>query len=84
MPLFVFLLDRLIWAPSILLIISSVMSWFQPDPRQPFVRIINAIVEPLLLPVRTILPPAAGMDFSPMVVMIILWVLRGMLARGLQ
>jgi YggT family protein len=84
MPLFVFLLDRLIWALSILLIISSVMSWFQPDPRQPFVRIINAIVEPLLLPVRAILPPAAGMDFSPMVVMIILWVLRGMLARGLQ
>jgi len=84
MPLFVFLLDRLIWALSILLIISSVMSWFQPDPRNAFVRIVNAIVDPLLLPVRAILPPTAGMDFSPMVVMIILWVLRGMLSRGLQ
>jgi YggT family protein len=84
MPLFVFLLDRLIWALSILLIISSVMSWFHPDPRNPFVRIVNAIVDPLLLPVRAILPPAAGMDFSPMVVMIILWILRGMLSRGLQ
>jgi YggT family protein len=84
MPLFVFLLDRLIWALSILLIVSSVMSWFRPDPRNPFVRIVNAIVDPLLLPVRAILPPTGGMDFSPMVVMIILWILRTMLSRGLQ
>jgi len=82
MPLFVFLLDRLIWALSLLLIISAVMSWFQPDPRNPFVRLIHAIVDPLLLPVRAILPPAAGMDFSPMVVMIILWILRNLISRS--
>ena len=82
MPLFVFLVDRLIWALSLLLIISSVMSWFQPDPRNPFVRIIHIIVDPLLLPVRALLPPMGGMDFSPMIVMVILWILRGMLARA--
>ena len=81
MPTFVFLLDRLIGALTILLIISSLLSWFRPDPRNPFVRILHAIVDPLLLPVRAVLPPAGGMDFSPMVVIIILWLLRGMLAR---
>ena len=82
MPMFVFVVDRLIWALSVLLIISSVMSWFQPDPRNPLVRLIHAIVDPVLLPVRAILPPAGGMDFSPMIVLVILWILRGMLARA--
>jgi len=82
MPLFFYLVDRLLGALSLLLIISAVMSWFRPDPRNPFVRLVHAIVDPLLLPVRAILPPAGGMDFSPMVVMIILWILRGMLARA--
>ncbi len=82
MPLFVFIVDRVIWALSVLLIVSSILSWFQPDPRNPLVRLLHAVVDPLLLPVRAVLPPMGGMDFSPMVVMIILWILRGMLARA--
>ncbi len=82
MPLFVYVVDRVIWALSVLLIVSSILSWFQPDPRNPLVRLLHAIVDPLLLPVRAVLPPMGGMDFSPMVVMIILWILRGMLARA--
>ncbi|MFN8009819.1 MAG: YggT family protein [Holophagaceae bacterium] len=82
MPLFVFVVDRVIWALSVLLIVSSILSWFQPDPRNPLVRLLHAVVDPLLLPVRAVLPPTGGMDFSPMVVMIILWILRGMLARA--
>lgn len=82
MPLFVLIVDRVIWALSVLLIVSSLLSWFQPDPRNPLVKLLHAIVDPLLLPVRAILPPLGGMDFSPLVVMIILWILRGMLARA--
>lgn len=82
MPLFVFIVDRVIWALSVLLIVSSILSWFQPDPRNPLVKLLHAVVDPLLLPVRAVLPPTGGMDFSPMVVMIILWILRGMLARA--
>jgi YggT family protein len=79
MPLFVLIV---IWALSVLLIVSSLLSWFQPDPRNPLVKLLHAIVDPLLLPVRAVLPPLGGMDFSPLVVMIILWILRGMLARA--
>ena len=82
MPLFIFVVDRVIWALSVLLIVSCILSWFQPDPRHPLVRLLHAVVDPLLLPVRAVLPPMGGMDFSPMVVMIILWILRGMLARA--
>jgi YggT family protein len=82
MPLFVLIVDRVIWALSVLLIVSSLLSWFQPDPRNPLVKLLHAIVDPLLLPVRAVLPPLGGMDFSPLVVMIILWILRGMLARA--
>lgn len=82
MPLFVLIVDRVIWALSVLLIVSSILSWFQPDPRNPLVKLLHAVVDPLLLPVRAVLPPTGGMDFSPMVVMIILWILRGMLARA--
>ena len=82
MPLFVLIVDRVIWALSVLLIVSSLLSWFHPDPRNPLVKLLHAVVDPLLLPVRAVLPPMGGMDFSPTVVMIILWILRGMLARA--
>jgi YggT family protein len=63
-----------------ILLARVLMSWFPNiDPSNPLVRMIYEITEPVLAPVRTLLRdlmPQAGMvDFSPIVVFLILMVL---------
>lgn len=76
-----FIVDHIINALIILIVISSILSWFHPDPRNPLVRLVNAIVEPLLHPLRAILPTMGPLDLSPMAAMAILWLLQNLL-RG--
>ena len=57
----------------ILLIVRSLFSWLPPRHRHnEFYRFLFAITEPVLAPARRILPPTGGMDFSPIVVIVIL------------
>ncbi len=43
---------------------------------------ISAILEPLLAPIRRILPPAGGLDFSPLVLLVGLQVLMIVLSNN--
>jgi YggT family protein len=65
--LFGLLLDVLFWA----VIIQAVLSWFNPDFRQPAVRLLYQLTEPVLRPARRLLPPVAGLDLSPLIVLIV-------------
>jgi YggT family protein len=51
----------------IVLLARVLLSWVQVDPRNPIVNLINQLTEPLLAPIRNLLPQGGGMDFSPMV-----------------
>ena len=84
MPFVVMLADWAIEILILLILVTSLLSWFQPDPRNPAVRLLHAIVDPLLHPIRAILPSAMGMDFSPMVSMVILWLLQNLLRGSLS
>jgi len=84
MPLVVTLADWGIEVLILMILVTSLLSWFQPDPRNPLVRLLHTIVDPLLHPIRAILPSTAGMDFSPMVAMVILWMLQNLLHRSLS
>ena len=52
------------------------ISWVDPSGNWRISRVLIDMSEPLLGPVRRILPSTAGIDFSPIVVMILLQVLR--------
>lgn len=43
-------------------------------------RVINQVTEPVLAPIRRMLPSLGGLDLSPMLVIIILWLIREVLA----
>jgi len=62
-----------------LIVVASLMSWFRPDPRNPLVRLLHGIVDPVLHPMRAILPPVGGFDFSPVMAILILSFLRSLL-----
>lgn len=65
-------LDYLFW----LLLVGVILSWVAPDPRQPVTRLVFQLSEPLLGPVRRLLPNLGGLDFSPMVVLFGIYFLR--------
>ncbi|MGM0576402.1 MAG: YggT family protein [Myxococcota bacterium] len=69
----------LIHVYSIVLIIRVVVSWVPVDPRNPAIRALDAVTEPVLAPIRKILPDTGGIDFSPLVALLLLQVLRGLL-----
>ncbi len=61
----------------VLIIIRAVMSWFNPDPTAPLVRVLTWLTEPVLLPFRRIIPPITvpktnvRIDLSPFFVLLI-------------
>ena len=71
-----FLLQVLIWAiigvtslfmkvSFFALIISVILSWVAPGTHNPAAELVNQICEPLLSPIRRILPNLGGLDLSP-------------------
>ncbi len=67
------------------IIISALISWVRPDPYNPIVRTLRALTEPVLYRVRRKLPfvYAAGIDFSPIVVILLLQFINIALVRSL-
>jgi YggT family protein len=56
---------------SMLVFVSVVLSWVLP-PYHPVREAIDRIIDPLLSPIRRILPSAGMFDFSPLVLMILI------------
>jgi len=63
---------------SLLLIAYVILSFFMA-PYHPIRSFIDRIVEPLLAPIRRLVRPVGGLDLSPMILLILLWILRGVL-----
>jgi YggT family protein len=60
---------------SLLILARAILSWVQVDREQPIVKFIFDVTEPILAPVRNLLPQAGMMDFSPLVVLLLLQIL---------
>ena len=73
------LLDIYSW----IIIAAALISWVSPDPYNPFVQFLRRATEPVLRPIRRLLSPyQAGLDFSPLVaILIIQFVERAILPR---
>ncbi len=60
---------------SLIILARVLMSWVNIDPYSPLARTIVELTEPVLQPIRSALPPAGGLDFSPVIAIILLQVL---------
>ena len=63
---------------SLLVIVAVILSYFM-DPYHPIRRGIDSVVEPLLAPIRRVVPPIGGLDFSPLVLILIIQLLSGII-----
>ncbi|WP_415753713.1 YggT family protein [Pseudomonas leptonychotis] len=65
------------------LIISVILSWVAQGSQNPTVALVNQICEPLLAPIRRILPGMGGLDLSPIVAFLILNLIDMLVIRNL-
>lgn len=66
----------------LLVIVSVILSYFM-DPYHPVRRSIDSVVEPLLAPIRRIVPLVGMLDFSPIILIILIQVLSNLIIRFL-
>jgi YggT family protein len=60
-----------LWFYTLALFIYVLLSWFGERGGGPLAGVLADLVEPLLRPVRRVLPPIAGFDLSPLLVMLV-------------
>ena len=91
MPILINLLQYLLWAAWIVIFVQVVMSWlvgfnivkpYNPTVRA-LLRALEQLTEPLYRPIRRVLPDFGGLDFSPLVVILLIGFLQRLLA-GVQ
>lgn len=66
------------WVIINLLVYFNIINAYQPLVRK-IIQVLNQVIEPILRPIRNILPPIAGLDLSPVILIIGLQFLRNML-----
>ena len=64
----------------------AIISWVNPDPYNPIVRFLKDVTEPLLSRIRRFLPftATAGMDFSPIILILMVLFLQSFLVPTLH
>ena len=60
-----------LWFYTVALFVYVLLSWFGERGGGPMGSVLAEIVEPLLRPVRRIVPPIAGLDLSPLLLMLV-------------
>ncbi len=53
----------------------ALISWFPVDPRSPLVSVLNEVTEPILAPLRRIVPRIGMIDITPMVAIFVLYII---------
>ena len=65
-----------------LILIRALLSWVNPDPFNPLVQFLTRVTEPILEPVRRLLPPLP-IDISPIIVFFVILFLQKFLVASL-
>ncbi len=68
---------------TIVVIIDVFLSYFM-SPYQPVRQALDAVVNPLLMPIRRLLPAAGPLDFSPFILIILIQVVGSLLINLLR
>ncbi|MBI1751836.1 MAG: YggT family protein [Acidobacteria bacterium] len=72
-------LDVLIY----LLLAVAILSWFPIDPRNRWIRLLHSITDPILHPIRAIVPPIGGFSFDILIAVLLLGIIQRVFLRAL-
>ncbi len=65
---------------SFIVLVDVILSYFM-SPYNSIRVFLDRLVEPLLSPIRRVVPPIAGLDFSPLVLIILLQIIETLIAQ---
>ena len=65
---------------TIAIFLRAVLSWFSPKPINTLTNILFDVTEPLLIPLRRIIPRVGRLDLTPLVAIILLQVIASLLS----
>lgn len=83
MPLVVVNFAQLVLGALMLLVFARiVVSWVAPTGGGGLIAFIYQATEPFLAPIRRIVPPAAGLDWAPLIAMLVLGLLMQIVVRA--
>ena len=66
------LLNKTVWTFIGAIIIQVILSWVAQGVHNPVISVIHALTNPLLRPMRDAIPPLGGLDFSPLIAILLL------------
>lgn len=76
------ILGALINLLALAIFFRAILSWVVRDPYNPIVQALDAITEPILQPLRQIIPRMGMIDITPMVAIIVLFILARLVAES--
>ena len=72
---------QLVWIVFTFFIVAiflrAILTWFNLDPRNPIVQTLSAVTDPILEPIRRVMPGLGGLDLSPLVAILLLQFISG-------
>ena len=78
---FLEILNKIFDVTILFVLIHIFMSWFQVDKNNKFVKIVDGVVEPMLKIIRDKMPKTGMVDFTPLILIFILEILRNIILR---
>ncbi len=80
-PVIANLFSAFLYILIIAIVARALLSWFPISRDNPFVRLVHQITDPLIEPVRRVMPRTGMLDLSPMIVVIVLWLMLLVVGR---
>lgn len=79
------LIEFTVYVYIVAILIRVILSWVNPyGMRNPVAELLYSLTEPLLAPARRLIPPIAGLDLSPIAVLVLLQLTLILLVRPLN
>jgi YggT family protein len=72
-------IDLFFYALSLAILIRVIVSWLNVNPYNPLVSFIYQVTDPILVPLRRIIPPLGMIDVTPIIALILLSLLQQLL-----
>jgi YggT family protein len=66
------------------IIARALFSWFDPTGRTPVGRFLHELTEPIIAPIRSIMPRTGMIDLSPMIAILLIILLRTFLSNAVN
>jgi len=88
MAILISTIDLLLRLLTILIFVRVIFSWIRVSPYHPtwgpIMRFVHQVTDPIMEPVRRLIPPMGGLDWSPLIVLFGLNFLRNVIVQVLS